>query len=90
MAKQVWIRKVCEMSNTDKTPITDGLAFDLGRGAYEGKRYGIYGLLVYAEETRRIEIKLNEANERIQELEAYIALAKSGLQQLIEYWELKQ
>tara|TARA_B110001452_G_scaffold267316_1_gene276744 strand:- start:3038 stop:3310 length:273 start_codon:yes stop_codon:yes gene_type:complete len=90
MAKQVWIRKVCEMSNTDKTPITDGLEFDLARSRYEEKRYGIYGLLVCAEETRKIEIKLNEANQRIQELEAYIALAKSGLQQLIEYWELKQ
>ena len=30
------------------------------------------------------------ANERIQELEAYMSLAKSGLQQLIEYWESKQ
>lgn len=78
------------MKHLEKTPITDDLAFDLGRGPYEGKRYGIYGLLVYAEEARRIEIKLNKANERIQELEAYMALAKSGLQQLIEYWESKQ
>ncbi len=47
-------------------------------------------LLVYAEDARKIEMQLNAANERIQELEAYMALAKSGMQQLIEYWEGKQ
>ena len=72
------------------TPITDGMAFDLGRRPFEGKRYSKYGLLVYAEAAREIELKLNAANERIHELEAYMALAKSGLQQLVEYWESKQ
>jgi len=72
------------------TPITDGMAFDVGHSAYSGKRHSKYGLLVYAEGAREIELKLNAANERIQELEAYMALAKSGMQQLIEYWESKQ
>lgn len=80
------------MSNNrlKQTPLTDSAAFDLGRGLYEGKRYGKYGLLVYAEEARKIELKLNKANERIQELEAYMSLANSGIQQLLEYWESKQ
>ena len=74
----------------NKTPIVDGKAFDMGIRAYEGKRYSKYGLLVYAEDARKIEMQLNASNERIQELEAYMALAKSGLQQLVEYWESKQ
>ena len=72
------------------TPITDGKAFDVGHSPYSGKRYSKYGLLVYAEDARKIEMQLNASNERIQELEAYMALAKSGLQQLVEYWESKQ
>lgn len=77
-------------NTTNKTPITDGMAFDVGSSPYSGKRHSKYGLLVYAEGAREIEIQLNAANERIQELEAYMALAKSGLQQLIEYWESKE
>jgi|TARA_R110000787_G_scaffold92581_1_gene194573 hypothetical protein len=72
------------------TPETDGMAFDVGHSAYSGNRHSKYGLLVYAEDARKIEMQLNAANERIQELEAYMALAKSGMQQLIEYWESKQ
>ena len=72
------------------TPIIDGKAFDMGIRPFEGKRYSKYGLLVYAEDARKVEMQLNAANERIQELEAYMALAKSGMQQLIEYWESKQ
>ena len=79
---------------TDKiqnnTPITDGMAFDVNHSAYGGKRHSKYGLLVYADAARELETQLNAANERIQELEAYIALAKSGIQQLLEYWESKQ
>jgi len=80
------------MSNNtlNNTPITDSMAFDVGRSPYSGKRHSKYGLLVYAEDARKIEMQLNAANERIQELEAYMALAKSGMQQLIEYWESKQ
>ena len=74
----------------NNTPITDGMAFDISHTPYGGKRHSKYGLLVYAEGARELETQLNAANERIQELEAYMALAKSGLQQLIEYWESKQ
>ena len=49
-----------------KTPRTDIEAFD-----YRPSQFA-----------RKLEKELNEANERIQELEAYMALAKSGLRQL--------
>ena len=47
-------------------------------------RHTKYGILVEAEFARKLEKELNEANDRIQELEAYMALAKSGLRQLAD------
>ena len=69
-----------------KTPRTDNAAFDYRPNQFGGSsfRHSKYGLLVDAEFSRKLETELNEANERIQELEAYMALAKSGMRQLAE------
>jgi len=69
-----------------KTPRTDTEAFDYRPNQFGGSsfRHTKYGILVEAEFARKLETELNEANERIQELEAYMALAKSGMRQLAE------
>jgi hypothetical protein len=69
-----------------KTPRTDIEAFDYRPSQFGGSsfRHTKYGILVEAEFARKLEKELNEANDRIQELEAYMALAKSGLRQLGE------
>ncbi len=73
-------------SNNMKTPRTDIEAFDYRPSQFGGNsfRHTKYGILVEAEFARKLEKELNEANDRIQELEAYMALAKSGLRQLGE------
>jgi|DEB0MinimDraft_12_1074336.scaffolds.fasta_scaffold09117_4 hypothetical protein len=69
-----------------KTPRTDIEAFDYRPSQFGGNsfRHTKYGILVEAEFARKLEKELNEANDRIQELEAYMALAKSGLRQLAD------
>jgi hypothetical protein len=69
-----------------KTPRTDIEAFDYRPSQFGGNsfRHTKYGILVEAEFARKLEKELNEANDRIQELEAYMALAKSGLRQLTD------
>ncbi len=73
-------------SNNMKTPRTDIEAFDYRPSQFGGNsfRHTKYGILVEAEFARKLEKELNEANDRIQELEAYMALAKSGLRQLAD------
>lgn len=69
-----------------KTPRTDIEAFDYRPSQFGGNsfRHTKYGILVEAEFARKLEKELNQANDRIQELEAYMALAKSGLRQLAD------
>jgi len=69
---------------TNQTPRTDADAFDYRPNQFGGSSFRStkYGLLVYSEFARQLETELNLANERIAELEAYMALAKSGMQQL--------
>lgn len=68
------------------TPRTDSEAFDYRPSQFGGSsfRHSKYGILVDSDFARKLEHELNQANERIQELEAYMALAKSGLRQLDE------
>jgi len=73
-------------SNNMKTPRTDIEAFDYRPSQFGGNsfRHTKYGILVEAEFARKLEKELNEANDRIQELEAHMALAKSGILQLAD------
>lgn len=66
------------------TPRTDAEAFDYRPNQFGGSSFKStkYGLLVYSQFAQQLEVELNAANERIAELEAYMALAKSGMQQL--------
>ena len=66
------------------TPRTDAEAFDYRPNQYGGSSFRStkYGLLVYSQFAQQLETELIAANERIAELEAYMALAKSGMQQL--------
>lgn len=68
------------------TPRTDSEAFDYRPNQFGSSnfRHSKYGILVDSDFARKLEHELNQANERIQELEAYMALAKSGLRQLDE------
>ena len=69
-----------------KTPRTDIEAFDYRPNQFGGSsfRHTKYGILVESEFARQLEKELNQANDRIKELEAYMALAKSGMLQLAD------
>jgi hypothetical protein len=69
-----------------KTPRTDIEAFDYRPSQFGGSsfRHTKYGILVESKFARQLEEELNQANDRIKELEAYMALAKSGMLQLAD------
>lgn len=80
------------MKPLSETPRTDNESFDYRPNQFGGSsfRHSKFGILVESKFAQTLELELNEANERIQELEAYMALAKSGMLQLVKKMEGKK
>ena len=81
------------MNEVDKTPLTDGQAFDFRPNQFGGSsfRHTKYGILVDSSFAQELERKLNRANAKIKELEQQLELSKevtklarNGIEQLIK------